>query len=61
MDPKQNISYKMSSARDSDGSENDRRQGERREEKSDGFAYITSVGWICRREKCRRNGETLFI
>ncbi len=43
----------MSSAGNTDNSENDRRQCERREMKSDGFTYITTVGWICRREQCR--------
>ncbi len=41
--------------------ENERRQVERREMKSDGFAYISTVGWICRRESCRRDGDNLLV
>ena len=33
---------------------NEHRIGERREKESPGFTYITTVGWICRREKIRR-------
>ena len=38
---------------------------ERRKEQSDGFIYISSVGWIDRRENLRRKDDTcnfhLFI
>jgi hypothetical protein len=33
----------------------ERRNGtERRKESACGFTYISTVGWICRREQCRR-------
>jgi hypothetical protein len=36
-------------------SEGDRRHWiERRQRQCRGYAYITTVGWICRREQCRR-------
>jgi len=60
MGKKQREPYNLSPP-ESSKNENDRRQGERREMKSDGFAYITTVGWICRREQCRRNGDELFV
>lgn len=34
-----------------------RRTGERRKLPSDGFAYISTVGWICRRERKRRKTD----
>jgi hypothetical protein len=37
----------------------DHRNGERRKVPAQGFAYISMVGWICRRERCRRRGERL--
>lgn len=39
----------------------DRRQdqNERRKIPSDGFAYMSTVGWICRREKSRRKEDSL--
>lgn len=60
MKKKQRVSCRMSSP-DPNKDENERRQVERREMQSNGYAYITTVGWICRREQCRRNGETLFV
>jgi hypothetical protein len=60
METKKRESYRMSPP-GPNTNENERRQGERREMKSDGFAYITTVGWICRREQCRRNGDELFV
>lgn len=36
----------------------ERRSDERRKEPSKGFAYIGPVGWICRREKVRRDHDT---
>lgn len=35
----------------------DKRESERRVEHQKGFAYISTVGWICRREKCRRKHD----
>ncbi len=32
----------------------DKREKDRRKEPFDGFTYISTVGWICRREKIRR-------
>lgn len=37
----------------------DHRNGERRKIPAQGFAYVSVVGWICRRERCRRRGEHL--
>ena len=37
----------------------DQRNGERRQLPARGFAYISVVGWICRREQCRRKGDGL--
>ncbi len=37
----------------------DHRNGERRKVPAQGFAYISMVGWICRREQCRRKGDGL--
>lgn len=61
MGTKQHESYRMSPPDSTKKYEDERRQGERREVKSNGYAYITTVGWICRREKCRRNGDKLFV
>ncbi len=61
MTARQNGTYRMAPAGNTDKSENERRQSERRETKSDGFAYISTVGWICRREQCRRNYDKLFV
>jgi hypothetical protein len=35
-----------------------RSRKERRKKPSYGFAAITVVGWICRRERTRREGDT---
>ena len=35
------------------------REGDRRKVPSKGFAYISVVGWICRREQCRRKDDKL--
>jgi hypothetical protein len=35
-----------------------RQEQDRRSEPSDGFAYISIVGWIDRRERRRRNDDT---
>ena len=35
------------------------RGGDRRRIPADGFAYISTVGWICRRERCRRSEDEL--
>ncbi len=35
----------------------DRRFEERRKEPGEGFAYVSTVGWICRREQCRRKDD----
>ncbi len=32
----------------------DQREKDRRKELSEGFTYISTVGWICRRERFRR-------
>lgn len=37
--------------------DNRRQQDERRQEESDGFACISTVGWICRRERTRRKDD----
>ena len=36
----------------------ERRKGERRRSPSRGYAYISMVGWICRREQTRRQTDT---
>ena len=36
-----------------------RRVEDRRKFSSEGFAYISIVGWICRRERCRRRDEKM--
>lgn len=61
METKRPVQYRMSAPDVDEFGENERREGERREQKSKGFAYITTVGWICRREKCRRNGDKLLM
>ena len=35
----------------------DRRIENRRKNHSKGFTYISTVGWICRRENCRRESD----
>lgn len=34
--------------------EKDRRTQDRRKKESEGFIYLSIVGWVCRREKNRR-------
>ena len=34
-----------------------RRAKDRRREPCEGFTYVSTVGWICRREKCRRKDK----
>ncbi len=34
-----------------------RQNDDRRKDKCDGFTYISTVGWICRREKNRRKDD----
>jgi hypothetical protein len=36
---------------------NDRRYIDRRKEPCEGFTYISTVGWICRREQSRRKED----
>jgi hypothetical protein len=31
-----------------------RTQTDRRQDDCEGFTYVSTVGWICRRERCRR-------
>jgi hypothetical protein len=38
-----------------------RRQCERRQQESEGYTYITMVGWLDRREKIRRRDEELDL
>ncbi|WP_419659561.1 uncharacterized protein Dvar_84590 [Desulfosarcina variabilis str. Montpellier] len=38
-----------------------RRQQDRRKKASPGFAYISMVGWICRRERTRRKDEPFVL
>ena len=35
----------------------DRRFKDRRRERCEGFTYVSTVGWICRREKSRRKDK----
>ena len=35
----------------------DHRKGDRRKCAGKGYTYITMVGWMCRREKVRRNQD----
>ena len=37
------------------------KDGERRKVPSRGFAHISVVGWVCRREQCRRKDDKLKI
>jgi hypothetical protein len=34
-----------------------RRYDDRRKEPCEGFTYVSTVGWICRREQCRRKDD----
>ena len=38
-----------------------REEQQRRREESAGFAYISTVGWICRREKSRRKDDEFMF
>jgi len=38
-----------------------RRKLDRRKKATPGFAYISTVGWICRREKSRRKNEPFVL
>jgi hypothetical protein len=38
----------------------ERRLKDRRMEKGKGYTYVSTVGWICRREKCRRSNKDNF-
>lgn len=38
-----------------------RRKQDRRKKASSGFAYVSMVGWICRREKSRRKDEPFVL
>ena len=35
----------------------DRRCIDRRKSPGEGFTYVSTVGWICRREQCRRRDD----
>ena len=35
----------------------ERRDQDRRKEPCEGFTYVSTVGWICRREQCRRKDD----
>ena len=35
----------------------DRRGIDRRQIRGEGFTYVSTVGWICRREQARRNDD----
>jgi hypothetical protein len=37
--------------------DHNQRKTKRRERECEGYAYIEMVGWIDRREKCRRDGD----
>ena len=37
--------------------DNCQRKSERRNRKCEGYCYIEMVGWMDRREKCRRDGD----
>ena len=37
--------------------DSDRRYDDRRKEPGEGFTYVSTVGWICRREQCRRKSD----
>ena len=38
-----------------------KREVDRRKEPSKGYTYITTVGWICRREKVRRKDDRFMF
>jgi len=39
----------------------ERRNEDRRKVPSEGFSYISVVGWICRREQCRRQDDKIDL
>ena len=39
----------------------DRRYDDRRKESGEGFTYVSTVGWICRREQCRRKEDPFDV
>jgi hypothetical protein len=41
-----------------DADYSDRRYIDRRKEPCEGFAYVSTVGWICRREQSRRKDDS---
>jgi hypothetical protein len=38
-----------------------RRCDDRRKAPCEGFAYVSTVGWICRREQCRRRDDPFDV
>jgi plasmid replication initiation protein len=42
------------------GNQFEKRLDDRRKESNDGFTYISSVGWIDRRETLRRRGDPFY-
>ena len=41
--------------------DNEKREEQRRRKESEGYTYITTVGWICRREKSRRKDDEFMF
>ncbi|MBI9088819.1 MAG: hypothetical protein JEZ12_06355 [Desulfobacterium sp.] len=41
--------------------EHRRQEEQRRRTESAGFTYISTVGWICRRESCRRKDDEFMF
>ncbi len=41
--------------------EQQRREEKRRRKESEGFTYISTVGWICRRENSRRKDDEFMF
>jgi len=39
----------------------DRRYDDRRKDPCEGFTYVSTVGWICRREQSRRKDDPFDI
>ncbi|ACN15682.1 hypothetical protein HRM2_25880 [Desulforapulum autotrophicum HRM2] len=39
----------------------EKRETERRQEAAKGYTYITTVGWICRRERARRKNDSFMF
>ena len=54
-------SYRQNNAFSKDKTTNEHRLSERREKESSGFTYISTVGWICRREKSRREDDKFMV